>query len=238
MTAIEGTILGKCLGLAAHERCVVLSDEGQFARGLALYREALRLGAESALILQEPPTASIELGAAAIATFAVSDVIVSVLPGSISHSGATRTALTRGARVVSMGASTGEMLTRLLGCDLQAVAARSRRLAHALTSASQARLTCPLGTDLEIDLEGRSGIADDGDLRASGSLGNMPFGEGFIAPPVARESSFRQLSPARGASQSRLSSRCVAASSQARTAAQQDAGSATPSIAMAPPAET
>ncbi|MBV9467255.1 MAG: aminopeptidase, partial [Solirubrobacterales bacterium] len=31
-------------------------------------------------------------------------------------------------------------------------------------------------------LEGRAGIADDGDLTAEGSFGNLPCGEGFIAP--------------------------------------------------------
>ena len=43
-------------------------------------------------------------------------------------------------------------------------------------------MTCPRGTDLTLTIEGRRAIADDGDLRSAGSLGNMPFGEGFIAP--------------------------------------------------------
>ncbi len=182
MAATESTILGECLGLGQRERFVVLTDEGQLMRAQALYREALRLGAESAVVLQEPPAGGNDLGPAAAAVLAVSDVIVSVLPGSISHSRATRAALANGARVVSMGASTEEMLTRLLVSDLLTVAGRSRRIAEALTSAGHARITCSRGTDLEVSLAGRSGIADDGDLRAPGSLGNMPFGEGFIAP--------------------------------------------------------
>ncbi len=182
MTAIEATILGDCLGLAPQERFAVLTDESQLTRARALYRAALRLGAESVLLLQEPPGEGNDLGAAVAAALAVSDVIVSVLPGSVSHSRATHAARANGARVVSMGASTEEMLARLLDADLRAVAVRSRRVAEALTSASHARITCPHGTDLELGLAGRSGVADDGDLRAPGSLGNMPFGEGFIAP--------------------------------------------------------
>ena len=38
------------------------------------------------------------------------------------------------------------------------------------------------GTDLRLDLTGRQGIADDGDLTAPGSFGNLPCGEGFVAP--------------------------------------------------------
>jgi leucyl aminopeptidase (aminopeptidase T) len=39
-----------------------------------------------------------------------------------------------------------------------------------------------LGSDLTLDLSGRAGIADDGDLTARAAFGNLPCGEGFIAP--------------------------------------------------------
>jgi leucyl aminopeptidase (aminopeptidase T) len=35
---------------------------------------------------------------------------------------------------------------------------------------------------MRFDLRGRAGIADDGDLTAPGAFGNLPCGEGFIAP--------------------------------------------------------
>jgi leucyl aminopeptidase (aminopeptidase T) len=43
-------------------------------------------------------------------------------------------------------------------------------------------VTCPRGTDLTLELGGRDGMADDGDLAARGAFGNLPCGEGFIAP--------------------------------------------------------
>jgi leucyl aminopeptidase (aminopeptidase T) len=43
-------------------------------------------------------------------------------------------------------------------------------------------MTCPRGTDFTLDLTGRQGIADDGDLTEPGVFGNLPCGEGFIAP--------------------------------------------------------
>jgi leucyl aminopeptidase (aminopeptidase T) len=51
-----------------------------------------------------------------------------------------------------------------------------------LESADTARVTSPRGTDLTLDLTGRRGIPDDGDLTAPGAFGNLPCGEGFIAP--------------------------------------------------------
>ncbi len=180
--SIEATILDVSIGLAPGECIVVLTGDTQLERALPLYREALRLGAQSVLLLQESPREGNDLGPATEAAFAAADVIVSVLEGSISHARATRTALARGARVVSMGGSTGEMVERLLSTDLEAVSSRSRRIAAALTAAGHARITCPRGTDLTLNLASRSGVADDGDLRAPGCLGNMPFGEGFIAP--------------------------------------------------------
>jgi leucyl aminopeptidase (aminopeptidase T) len=51
-----------------------------------------------------------------------------------------------------------------------------------LQDGRSARVTCPQGSDLTLDLSGREGIADDGDLTVAGAFGNLPCGEGFIAP--------------------------------------------------------
>jgi predicted lipid-binding transport protein (Tim44 family) len=59
---------------------------------------------------------------------------------------------------------------------------RSTALAELLTQASEAHITSALGTDLRLDLTGRDGIPDDGDLTGGRAFGNLPCGEGFIAP--------------------------------------------------------
>jgi leucyl aminopeptidase (aminopeptidase T) len=43
-------------------------------------------------------------------------------------------------------------------------------------------ITSAAGTDVTIPIEGRTGLSDDGDLRAPAAFGNLPAGEGFIAP--------------------------------------------------------
>ena len=43
-------------------------------------------------------------------------------------------------------------------------------------------ITCPNGSDLHLDLEGRTAIPDAGELTERGAFGNLPCGEGFIPP--------------------------------------------------------
>jgi leucyl aminopeptidase (aminopeptidase T) len=74
------------------------------------------------------------------------------------------------------------MLARLMAIDFDRMRSRSHAVAELLDRGGEAHITCPRGTDLRLDLRGRHGIADDGDLTAPGSFGNLPCGEGFIAP--------------------------------------------------------
>jgi leucyl aminopeptidase (aminopeptidase T) len=74
------------------------------------------------------------------------------------------------------------MLARVMAVDFDTMAARSKAVAAALDAAAAARITCPRGTDLKLALDGRAGISDDGELSGRGAFGNLPCGEGFIAP--------------------------------------------------------
>ncbi len=77
---------------------------------------------------------------------------------------------------------TADMLGRVMAVDFDTMTRRSRAVAKLLSEGSVARVTCPRGTDVTLSLETREGIADDGDLTAPGAFGNLPCGEGFIAP--------------------------------------------------------
>ena len=77
---------------------------------------------------------------------------------------------------------TPEMLARAMAIDFERMAARSGVIAELLTEGREAHVTCPLGTDLRVDLESRRGISDDGDLTARGAFGDLPCGEAFVAP--------------------------------------------------------
>src|SRR3712207_4141436 len=103
---------------------------------------------------EEPPEA---VAAALLAA----DVFVAPTSKSLSHTRARKAATDRGARGATLPGVTEDMLARLMTCDLPALRRRSRALAELLTGADRAHVACPAGTDLELDLTGRDGIADD-----------------------------------------------------------------------------
>jgi leucyl aminopeptidase (aminopeptidase T) len=74
------------------------------------------------------------------------------------------------------------MLARLMSADMEGLRRKGRAIAELLTAGSEARITCPSGSDLRLGLEGRAGIPDAGALTEPGAFGNLPCGEGFIAP--------------------------------------------------------
>jgi leucyl aminopeptidase (aminopeptidase T) len=84
--------------------------------------------------------------------------------------------------VASLPGVTEEMLARLMSADMGEVRRRGHHLARALSNAAEARVTCPNGSDLRLGLEGRQAIPDTGELGSRGVFGNLPCGEGFIAP--------------------------------------------------------
>ncbi|HWC25875.1 MAG TPA: hypothetical protein VG474_04760, partial [Solirubrobacteraceae bacterium] len=101
---------------------------------------------------------------------------------SLSHTSARKRACEQGRRGATLPGVTADMLGRLMSTDFDALAARCRAVAALLTEADEAHLSCPRGTDLRLDLRGRDGISDEGDLGTPGAFGNLPCGEGFISP--------------------------------------------------------
>jgi leucyl aminopeptidase (aminopeptidase T) len=110
------------------------------------------------------------------------DVFIAPTTRSLSHTKARKRATDAGARGATMPGVTEDMLARTMSIDFDTMAIRSRAVAALLTEADTARVTCPRGTDFTLDLAGREGLADDGELIARGAFGNLPCGEGFIAP--------------------------------------------------------
>jgi leucyl aminopeptidase (aminopeptidase T) len=165
------------------ENVVVVVDEGTREIGEALRAQAARRGAEAVLTVmdarevdgQEPP-------AAVAGALAAADVFIAPTSRSLSHTRARKAASDNGARGATLPGVTQDMLARLMAADLETLQQRSRALAQLLTDADEARFTCPRGSDFRMDLSGRQGIPDDGDLTAPQAFGNLPCGEGFIAP--------------------------------------------------------
>src|SRR5215211_4213898 len=177
------TVVESCLGVQPGEDLVIIVDRTTEALGAALQHAAAGLGAEAVTCVMEPREVDgQEPPAAVAAALAAATVFVAPTRRSLSHTRARKAASEAGARGATLPGVTEDMLARLMACDFPLMAARSRAVAELLTAADSAQVTCPRGTDLRLDLSGRAGIADDGDLTAPGSFGNLPCGEGFVAP--------------------------------------------------------
>jgi leucyl aminopeptidase (aminopeptidase T) len=181
-SAVETVIL-QCLAIRPGEQVVVVSDTEKQGLGEAIRAGAAAAGAEAVLMLmdprevdgQEPPDA-------VAAALGVADAFLAPTHRSISHTRARKRATEQGVRGATLPQATEDMLARLMDCDFSTLRRRSGALAELLTEAGGAHLTCARGSDLRLDLSGRSGLSDDGDLGAPGAFGNLPCGEGFVAP--------------------------------------------------------
>ncbi len=159
------TVIRQCLAVAAGEEVVVVVDPATGSIGRALRDEAAEAGGDAVLMLMdargndgaEPPAA---VGGAMLA----SDVFIAPTSRSLSHTSARKAATDAGARGATMPGVTEEMLARVMAAEFDAMAARSRQVANLLTQAEVAHLTCPRGSDFTLQLAGRNGIADDGNL--------------------------------------------------------------------------
>lgn len=177
------TVVQRSLAVREGEDVLVTADEPLQDVGEALRAAAQRAGADAVLTVmaprgdhgEEPPPP-------VAAALAACDVFIAPTSRSLSHTRARARATENGARGATMPTVTADMLTRLMDVNFDALRARSQAVAEMLDAAAEARVTCPRGSDLRLDLTGRRGHVDDGDLSAPGAFGNLPCGEGFIAP--------------------------------------------------------
>jgi leucyl aminopeptidase (aminopeptidase T) len=184
--AVEAVLID-CLGLKAEESLLVLTDPKRRAIAESLVSRARDLGSETLLMeMSERETNGSEPPPAAAAAMLECDVCIVPSTKSVSHTEARKQANARGVRVATMPQITEDMLLRTMAADYGEVKRRSGVLAAALTAGSEVRITSAQGTDVSLVIEGREGLADDGDLRQPGSFGNLPAGEGFIAPVEGR----------------------------------------------------
>jgi leucyl aminopeptidase (aminopeptidase T) len=180
--AVE-TVVRRCLGVAPGEQALVVADGPSARLGELLRAEAVAAGADAVLASMTPrANDGAEPPAPVAAALAAADVFIAPASRSLSHTDARRRATEAGARGATLPGVTEEMLGRLMSVDFAAMQRRCRAVADLLTDADEARVTCPRGTDLTLDLRGRTAISDDGDLTGERAFGNLPCGEGFVAP--------------------------------------------------------
>ena len=176
-------VIHDCMGVSEGEQVLVVCNPATI--GLAeRFRAAAGLAGADAVtaLMAERPSHGAEPARTVAAAMKAADVILAATIQSLSHTAARREASETGVRVASLPEVTEEMLARVMSADFEQLRRRGAALAERLSAASGARITCANGSDLRLGLEGRNGIPDAGDLSAPGAFGNLPCGEGFIAP--------------------------------------------------------
>lgn len=177
------TVVRQCMGVQPGEDVLVICNPVTEEIGALMRIEAQGDGADATLaVISERDSAAAEPPRAVAAAMAAADVVLAPTIQSLSHTAARKAATEAGVRIGTLPGVTEEMLCRLMTGDLEEIRRRGWAVVTALNRGSEARITCPNGSDLRIGLEGRLGIVDAGELGNRGAFGNLPCGEGFIAP--------------------------------------------------------
>jgi aminopeptidase len=177
------TVVEQCLRVQAGETVLVVADPDSEEIGHALLDAARAAGGDAVLTILPPnPARGTEPPAPVAAAFAAADVFIAPCLPSLSHTSARKRACELGHRGATLPGVTADMLARLMSTDFDVLRTRCRAVAGLLADCDEARMTCPHGTDVRLDLTGRPAISDEGDLGAPGAFGNLPCGEGFASP--------------------------------------------------------
>jgi leucyl aminopeptidase (aminopeptidase T) len=176
-------VIRDCLGVREHETVLVVCNPPTIGLGERLRGEAGRAGADGILCLMaERETHAAEPPPPVAAAMAAADVVLAPTVQSLSHTAARKAATAAGARIATLPGATEEMLARVMSADMGGLRRKGHAIAAALDRASEAHVTSANGTDLRLDLSGRKAIPDAGELTETGAFGNLPCGEGYIAP--------------------------------------------------------
>jgi leucyl aminopeptidase (aminopeptidase T) len=182
LQAAEGVWL-KCMGVTKGDAVLVVTDTELSDLGRHFVQAALTLGCDT--VLAEMPPRSMhgqEPPAAVAAAMLEVDAALLVTSKSLSHTDARAKATERGVRMASMPMLTAEIVRGPLLSDYSVIKAETEDVAGRLTAAREVRISTPAGTELRLSLEGRQGLADTGVLTEAKAFGNLPAGEGYIAP--------------------------------------------------------
>ncbi len=198
------TIVRDVLGLASGEQFLILTNPEKDVQEIsaALYEEALKLGAETTIIIQPVKTQLDYANAAALAAFESKPAVCASV--SANKMGKDKVHMVspyigKGGRKIDhvfhylmdeekilraiwTPGITVDMFRRTAGIDYGLLQKRCEAICKALEGADRIHVTAPGGTDITVPVAGRKAFRDDGNFRTGGSGGNIPAGEVYISP--------------------------------------------------------
>ena len=177
-------IVTVCMNVCKDESVLIITDTNKVKIGRAIFEAASAISANTAMLMMKPTKRHADEPQDIIAKKMLdTDVIIAPTTYSLTHTMARKKATEQGARIATMpGITEGMMEDGAITADFRQVESLTVKLSKILDTASEARITSKLGTDVTIGLEGREAISDTGIFHNSGDFGNLPAGESFIAP--------------------------------------------------------
>ncbi len=183
MVAAGKKILLENMKLKAGERVLVVTDTVQEEFGEALFEAALQLDCEPMIMKMKPRDKSGQEPPQAVANaMEKADIVLLFTLESLSHTRAKKKANECGARVASSPGMTREvMLGGGMTADYESITIAARKLAERLQGSKEAIVRSKSGTNLRLDLRGRTWLTETG-ICGPGATVNLPSGEVYIAP--------------------------------------------------------
>lgn len=166
------------------ENVCVVTDTNKVTIARALAAACYAVGAETVICVMTPRQMhGNEPPPVVAAAMKAAQVILAPTTYAITHTDARIAASEAGARVIILRSITADSFVHgAVTADYEEVHALTQAVAARLTSASSIRLTCPLGSDLSLSIEGRSALTLGGIARQPGQFTPLPTGEAAIVP--------------------------------------------------------
>lgn len=178
-------IFERVVALKPGENVCILTDtesSQNITEVLAIVSRAM--GAEVTVLMMTPrEIGGAEPPAVVAAAMAASDVFISNISNSLTHTNAQREALRQKTRICNLREVDDDMMVRGgITADYVEVKRITDKLVDLLTRSKRATITTPEGTNLSLVLEGRNGASLSGWATNPGEFSGLPDGEATIAP--------------------------------------------------------
>lgn len=177
-------VMQQCLQVKQGEKVLVISDTLTEKIQAPIFFESAKIYTNRVkmVIIKPSGRPGIEPAKEVTKLMMESDVILAPTTFSITHTKARFLACKNGSRIATLPGITLDTILRTLTIDYNEIAILSKKITGLLTMAEKAELTSPSGTRMAFSLAGRDALADTGLIVNAGDYGNLPAGEGLIAP--------------------------------------------------------
>lgn len=177
-------LIENCLNVKPKENVLIVTDTNMLEIAELLASVVSERDAAVTITIMAPlPAPGMEPPFPVAAAMKAADVVMMLTTHTITPSQARQEAQKAGARILSLGSYTFDiLLSEALKVDFITLKPLVEGVADRLTRAEKARITSEMGTDLEVSLGNRKAHALTNVCHERGTLGSPPDVEAYIAP--------------------------------------------------------